>query len=233
MIVKRLMLVASLALLPTGGFAGEIIAKDKTWWWSVSVNADGNSWDKSCKLKLTAETHQNKQEINIKREFYNCGLYGPVHLHSAAESLENESSLVFLEAARGGDGDHTGPIVEVFKLTRNKIKKLGEQELFDAIYYRKGEQIKYVTGSVVFDLCESCDGPEVSLPEDTFYIPAKMTIAEDKIIVKPALSKQERKAVLDKFDARVAIATKENESDKEFPKFVKSVRDKLASFLKR
>ncbi len=230
--IKTAFIAVILAIIPSIGFTAEVVAKAKTWNWTLSVIAEGDAWEKSCKLELIADAYQIKHEISLKRKGNNCALYGPVHLF-AAEAPDHNSIIAFFEAARGGDGDHSGPLVEVFRLTKQDLKKIGEQELFDATYHRKNERITAVTGTVLYSLCDSCDGPEVADPADNFYIPARMTISQAVISVKPTISKQERKALLEKFDAQSKIDSKEKGHDKDFEKYVKAVRKELISFLGR
>jgi hypothetical protein len=226
--MKTILVAAMLALAPTMGFTADIIAKAGTWGWTLSVIDEGSEWAPSCKLELVAETYKVKRVISLKRDNHNCALFGPVHLY-AAEAPNHESAIVFFESARGGDGDHSGPIVEVFALTRQGFKKLGEQELFDATYHRANEQITSVTGKVLFSLCDVCDGPEAAEDEDNFYIPVKITIGPTGILVKPLMTKQERKALLERFDNRARIVLKENGNEK----FVHAVRKELIALLGR
>ncbi len=219
-------------LLPVGATASEMIARARTGQWIISVITDGNSWKDDCSLKLTAENYQFKREISLKRAHVNCALFGPVHV-IASESNDPKSTLVFFEAARGGDGDHSGPIVEVYKLTNHGFQKLGEQQLFDATYHRKDKEITAVMGAVLYSLCNSCDGPEASEPEDNFYISARIVISSTGISIKPTISKQESKVLLDKFDSRAAQAIKDHHFDKDYPVFVKDLKQQLEIFLKK
>jgi hypothetical protein len=230
--IKTTIIAAILTMIPSVVFSAEVVAKAGTWGWKLAVISDGDPWESSCKLRLVADTYQLKHEVSIKRKGVNCALFGPVHLY-AAETPDHNSVTIFFEAARGGDGDHSGPIVEAFKLTKKGLKKLGEHELFDATYNRKDEQITSVTGTVLYSLCDICDGPDASDPADNFYIPAKITTGQTGISVKPTITKQERKALLDKFDSQAKIDSKEKEHDKDFENYIKVVRKELASFLGR
>lgn len=219
-------------LLPAGATASEIVARARTGQWIISVITDGDTWKDVCSLKLIAENYQLKREISLKRAYVNCALFGPAQVITS-ESNDPRSTLVFFEAARGGDGDHSGPIIEVYKLTNHGFQKLGEQVLFDATYHRKDKEITAVTGAVLYSLCNSCDGPEASDPEDNFYISAEIMIGSTGISIRPTISKQERKVLLDKFDSRAAQAIKDHHSDKDYPVFVKNLRQQLESFLKK
>jgi hypothetical protein len=119
----------------TGASPSEIVARTQTGQWIISVIAVGDSWNETCALNLVAETYQLKREISLKRPNVKCALFGPIQVTATAKDLD--STLVFFEAAHGGDGDHSGPIIEVFKLTKQGFQKLGEQEMFDASYQRK------------------------------------------------------------------------------------------------
>jgi len=72
----------------------------------------------------------------LRETALNCALFGPVHV-IASEPMIVNPTLVFFEAARGGDGDHSGPIIEIYRLTNHGFRKLGEQQLFRATYQRK------------------------------------------------------------------------------------------------
>ena len=169
--IKTVVVAAIICVTSSAGCAAEIVAKAETGAWTISVIAEGGEWDPSCTLKLVAETDKIKREMSLKRESVSCALFGLGHLY-AGQGPDRGSMIVFFEAARGGDGDHSGPIVEIFKLTKQGLQKLGEHELLDATYHRKNEQITSVTGTVVFSLCYACDGPDGT----DLYIPAQVTI---------------------------------------------------------
>jgi hypothetical protein len=231
--MRRLIVgVFLILLLPGSAAASEIVAKARTGQWKISVITDGDSWKDDCSLNLIAETYQLKRETTLKRAHVNCALFGPVHV-IAAESNDGKSTLAFFEAARGGDGDHSGPIIEIYRLTNHGFQKLGEQQLFHATYHRKDKEITAVTGAVLYSLCYTCDGPDASDPEDNFYISTKIMISSTGISIKPTISKQERKVLLDKFDSRVAQAIKDHDFDKNYPAFVKNLRQQLEMFLKK
>jgi hypothetical protein len=227
--IKFMIIAVIIGLSPSIGLASEVVAKTRTWAWTFTVTSEGDPWDKSCKLKLVADTYQLKREINLKKKDVNCALFGPVNMY-AAEAPDRESTMLFFEASRGGDGDHSGPIVEAYRLTRAGFKKLGEQELFDATYHRKDEQITSVTGTVLYSFCESCDGPDATDPADNFYVPAKITIGSTGFSIKPMLSKTDRKSLLEKFDSRSAAVMKENDFDKDS---IQDVRKALNTFLNK
>jgi hypothetical protein len=230
---KQQFIIILLALLPTAAFSAETVAKVKTSEWSVSVVSEGVSWENSCKLKLKLGDEKTKKEISLKRQETNCLLRGPVHLQAAEDAADHQNVTVFLEAERGDDSYHTGPVVEVFRLTNTGIKKLGEQVLFDATYHRKHEQITHVTGNVLFSLCQTCEYPESTNPEENIYVPVKLTAKGTNIAVVPTLSARERKELSGRFESQAKAAAKDAESESDFPKFVSGLRKQLQSLLKR
>src|SRR5712692_11651562 len=121
---RTLLMLLSMLLWSTSSEA-DVLAKASTWTWSVSVESTGDPWKDDCTLRLVAETYQLKRETNMKRKGVNCALFGPIGLN-VSDTQNREETYVFLEAARGGDGDHSGPIVEVYRLNKQGFKKLGE-----------------------------------------------------------------------------------------------------------
>lgn len=232
--IKKLLFVMLIALFPTLTIAAETVAKVRTSEWDISVIAEGTSWENSCKLKLRASQSKNKKEISIKREETGCLLRGPVHLQ-VSESADNQTAIIFLEADRGDDSYHSGPIVEVIKLNKVGMKKLGEQQLFDATYIRENGQITNVIGKALFSLCSTCEYPVSLNPGDNFFIPVKLTTGKGSISVDTTLSAQERKNLMAKFEARVRTGAKENQdiSDQSYQEFVSEVRHKIRSLLKQ
>lgn len=225
------MIIASLIMIPISAVAAETVAKVKATEWSISVVAEGVAWENSCKLKLIASEGKRKKEINLKREETGCLLLGPAHLE-VSESTDNQAVTVFFEADRGDDSHNTGPIVEVFRLNKSAIKKLGEQRIFDATYIRQNGQIASVTGKALFSLCPTCEYPVSLTPEENFYIPVKLTIGKGGISVEATLSQQERKNLMAKFEAQAKAGAKENEEMMDYKEFISGIRHELRSLLK-
>ncbi len=142
--MKRTYLILALTLMWSASAVADVLVQARTWTWRVSVESIGEPWKDDCTLKLVAETYQLKRDINIKRQGVNCALFGPIGI-AVSDTENREETYVFLEAARGGDGDHSGPIVEVYRLSKLGLKKLGENELFEASYQRSGQAITSVT----------------------------------------------------------------------------------------
>lgn len=216
----------------TPAFADNIIAKTRTWEWWLSVISTGDAWNEGCKLMLIAENYQAKREVSLKRKGVNCALFGPSQLLST-DAEDRMSTLVIFEAMRGGDGDHSGPIVELYSLTRQGFRKLGEQELFEASYLRKNEQIYAVTGKVLFSLCFDCDGPESSDSEDNIFVPVRLTIGCGGICIKPTLDKKARQATLFKFTERKATASERYTTDEYYHKYIENLQKSLSRLLSK
>lgn len=207
----------------------EILAKVHTPSWDVSVVLHGNPTSEGCVLFLSADSHRGHAKIDLKQPWHRCDLFGPVML-LATDSADYQVTHVFLEAARGGDGDHTGPIVEVYELTSKGFRKLGQQELFEASYHRKGQEFDSVSGTVLFSFCDVCDGPDAAEPEDNIFVPAVLTIGCGGICVRPALSKQEQAALTSRFDERRA-AMRATHTSKSYKEFSDSLQHRFLEFL--
>jgi hypothetical protein len=151
----------------------------------------------------------------------------------ASDSENRESTYVFFEAARGGDGDHSGPIVEVFRLNKQGFKKLGEQELFEASYHRTGQVITSVTGKVLFSFCNVCDGPEAGEPADNIFVPVRISVGCGGLCIKPTLAKREREALLRKFEERKSKAAENYHVDANYQKYVVFLENELRALLSR
>jgi len=212
------------------------MAKVKTGEWDISVVSYGDTYSKSCRLELLGETYQLKQVISLKQQGLRgsadsgCKLFGPVQVF-ASPAPDYKSTYVIVEAARGGDGDHTGPLLAIFQLTKNGFHKLGEKELFDAIYHRKNNAITEISGNVYFTFCDVCDGP--SEGEYDFYVPAKITFGCGSICFRSALNKADRKIILKRFNTEKEKALEESDHSDEYRKYLDSVQEDLNEFLAR
>jgi len=200
----KLALLTSLALLAwSNQSAAELIAKTHTWSWDVTVERHGDPWKDDCKLLLIANGFKGRHQISIKDKGVHCTLFGPVQV-LASETSDRNTAYVFFEAMRGGDGDHSSPIVEVYSLTKSSLRKLGEQSLNQASYKRKGETFVSVTGNVVYSFCSVCAGGQSGDPELDFAIPVRMTIGCGGICVSSTLNKTEKAALISRFEAKKA-----------------------------
>src|SRR3990172_7671767 len=112
---QRLFALISVFLAPLSVSAEEILARVQTGRYNLSIVASGLSNLENCELNLVAEAHNFRRASNLRRSFYNCMFFGHIQI-TASKVSQDGTAFVFVEAARGGDGDHTGPIVQVFHL---------------------------------------------------------------------------------------------------------------------
>jgi hypothetical protein len=227
--MKRACLALSFLLSYSTASMADVVAKARSAKWQLSVESAGELHLPTCTLKLIAESGQVKRVTSIKRPGHACTLFGRVGI-AVSDAPNREEVHVFLEAARGGDGDHTGPIVQVFHLDEQGFKKLGEQELFEASYQRSGETITSITGKVLFSLCDTCDGPEVADPEDNIFVPVRLTIGCNGICVTPSANPAERQAILQRFRER---ASKSDNPAAAHKQYIADLDTKLRSLLAR
>lgn len=231
--MKKILTIFCLAILFCSSVtAAEVTVKFQTWTWQLSIISSENISDDNCSLMLVGEHGQIKKEISLKHTGYNCSLFGPLQL-LAFDTENRKTTYVFFEATRGGDGDHTGPIVEIYSLTGDGFSKLGEQELFEASYHRKGQEITSVTGKILFTFCQQCDGPEASPLEDSIYVPVIVTIGCSGICVKPTIDTKERKIILKKFNNRKAKAVEDYSISKEHRKYIEYLEKTLNELLNK
>ena len=201
MFILRGLLTSALLIGCASAAEVEQIAATRTWTWQVTVAATGQPGEADCTLDLITESYNGRQQISLKRIETLCTLLGPVQV-LAAESLDFGAVQIFVEAIRGG-GEHAGPVVEVFALTDSALRKIGEQELFDASYQRHDQTIVAVTGKKLFSFCVICGGPDAN-PDDDFFIPATLTIGCDGLCVTPTIKRAERTAIEKQFAERKA-----------------------------
>ena len=219
------------ALLVTCASAAEVenIAATRTWTWQVTISATGEPGTQDCTLDLVAESYKGRQQTSLKRPETLCTLLGPVQV-LASEALDFGAVTIFVEAIRGGE--HSGPIVEVFALNASALRKLGEQELFDASYQRNEQTIVAVTGKALFSFCIACGGADAN-PDDDFFIPATLTIGCDGICVKPTMQRTERAAIEQQFTARKTKLLADLKDDQDGKAHVLATECTFREFLQR
>lgn len=207
-----LILLALVLALPMAGCVAppekpqtEMLAQAATKTWHLSLPESDEAFSENCKLNLMAEGKPGRFTVSMKGKYYDCGFNGPVKI-TADEAPGG--TLVFVEGERGGDANHTGPIVAVYRLTDKGFKTLGQQELFGAQYHRRHGHIVSVTGKVMFSFCFACDGPEVDDTQDNVFVPAVLRPGCGGICVKPVVTAKQRKAIIADFARIKAEAAK-------------------------
>lgn len=230
MILLRGLLASTLLITCASAAEVEQIAATRTWTWQVTVAATGQPGESDCTLDLIAESYKGRQQISLKRTETFCTLLGPVQV-LAAEAPDFGTVQIFVEAIRGG-GEHAGPVVEVFTLTDAALRKLGEQELFDAAYQRDEHAIVAVTGKKLFSFCVMCGSPEAN-PDDDFFIPATLTIGCDGLCVTPTMKRAERTAIEKQFAARKTKLLIELKDDQDAKAHALATEHAFREFLQR
>ena len=122
-----------LACLPV--FAAEVVAQVESSKRSIAVVTEGNEWQPDCLLDLVETSGTGNHRFSLKRPGLHCSLFGPTKIALSDGDANNEVVIV-IESVRGGDGDHTGPLVEVFSLAAEGFSKRGELELYDVAWLR-------------------------------------------------------------------------------------------------
>jgi len=217
-------------LTPLHATAGQIVARMQMGRYTLSVISKGEAHTEKCELNLVAEAYKFRRSMTLKRSYYNCALYGAVRL-AGSDVSDKGSTFVFLEAARGGDGDHTGPVVEVFGLSPKGFKKIGEVELFDATYVREDGSISEVTGKLRFDFCDVCDGPEVS-PHKVF-VPVRFSVRPDGLTTRSALDEEEKAVIRRKFDEVKRSALTDVGKRRKYEEYVQQLERNFRDLLAR
>jgi len=216
-------------LTPLDATAQQVVARMQMGRYTLSVISRGAHTQK-CELKLLAEAYKFSRSITLKRSFYNCALYGAVRL-TASDVSDEGAAFVFVEAARGGDGDHTGPVVEVFGLNPKGFKTIGEVELFDATYVREEGNISEVTGKLLFDFCDVCDGPEVS-PHKVF-VPVRVSVRPDGLTSRSTLDEEGKAAIRRKFEEVKRLALADVGKRRKYEEYVQGLEGKFRDLLAR
>jgi hypothetical protein len=198
----------------------------------VSVVATGNPWQNDCELNLLAKGPEGKSGISLKENNVLCSLFGPVKLITAKRG-DLKANIVIVQAARGGDGDHTGPILDIYSFRNNKFKKLGEQELFDANYQIRSGAISSISGNVLFSFCDVCDGPGARDDEDNVFVSAIITFGCGGICVKPNISNSGRTDLIARFQSTKTQKLKEEDHAQDYLAFVNNLEQRFTEFIHR
>ena len=226
-VIQTLLLILFLLTVPLPAMARQLIARVELGRYTLSLVATGDRYDSSCGLDLVAEAYQFRRAISLKHPFYNCAIYGAAQI-TAGHVPGEDTALVFVEGSRGGDGDHTPPIIEVLRLEPKGFKKLGKVELLDATYIRDKGKISAVAGKILFDFCDTCDGWEVS--GHVVFVQAQVTISLDKLVVHPDLDQSGRAAVAAQFEAVMREALAEQDTA-EYKAYVRRIERRFRDFL--
>lgn len=225
---QRLLAHILVFLAPLSVSAEEILARVQTGRYNLSIVASGVSNLENCQLNLVAEAHNLRRASNLRRSFYNCMLFGPIQI-TAGKVSQDGTAFVFVEAARGGDGDHTGPIVEVFHLSPAGFRKIGELELFDSTYPREEGNILVLSGKVLFDFCDVCDGPDAS--QDKIFVPVQVKILPDSLTVRSTLNATGKASVTKEFEKMKNERVAEIGQYRNYTEYVRKLEERFRALL--
>lgn len=207
----------------------EIIARTELGRYTITLVPSGSPYTDTCNLRLIAEADNFRRSTELRRPFYHCALYGRVQVIGSWEP-KDDSATIFVEARRGGDGDHTGPIVEVFRLTPKGFTKLGEIELFDATYVRLEEKISTVWGKMVFNFCDVCDGPEVS--EEKVFVSVQVDVGASGLKVRNTLDEGAKAAVKRQFaEMKRSALARQGQDRRTYEKYVRELERRFLKLL--
>jgi len=225
---QRLFALILVFLTPSSVSAEEILTRVQIGRYNLSIVASGLSYLENCELNLVAEAHNFRRATSLRRSFHNCMLYGPIQI-TASKVSQDGTAFVFVEAVRGGDGDHTGPIVEVFHLGLTGFRKIGELELFDATYPREEGNILVLSGKVLFDFCDVCDGPDAS--EDKIFVPVQVKILPYSLTVRSTLNVTGKASVAKEFEKMKNERVAEIGQSRNYPEYVRKLEERFRALL--
>lgn len=210
--------------------AEEVLASVQTDTNNFSLVSVGNPWSNDCDLLLFADSQHGKVSISLKQTNGMCSLFGQIKL-VIAKGKNKRSDVVIVQAARGGDGDHTGPILDIYELKNGSFKKLGEQELFDADFHSDDKTISTITGKVLFDFCDVCDGPDLDVAGGNIFVPVKITFGCNGICIIPDISKREQRGLVSRFQMTKVSKLKEEDNDRDYPNYVQHLEQSFNKLL--
>lgn len=196
----------------------------------IYILQEGDKYNKdACMLKLVEKTPNLTFEYDLKKQYFGCTMYA-VKLFADFND-EKESKKIFLESRFGGDGWHTGPIIQIFLVSLNGIDKLGEQELYDLQYIKKNNQIIAIEGNVLFSTCLMCDDPAGS-PSDNFFIPTKIFFNRKGLNIFPTISITQKDILKEQFEQRFNERINSTDIDEFEISKLKELRLKFFNFIK-
>ncbi len=194
--------VIFLLMISSHTFAEEIFARTQMLGGTASLIGEKDSkWDESCSLELVVSYWQVEHRAQLRHPIVYCSLYGPVQIVSS-ETKDGNASLIFVEASRGGDGDHTGILIQAFWISQKEFKKLGEVELFSASYIRRRQKIQAIEGELQFSFSPSSPNLHYTNSRDDIYVPVRVTVDRSGLKVRTTATSAERKAIWRHFRMR-------------------------------
>lgn len=210
--------------------------------WQLAIIGSTEDFSDDCKLDLVATSRRGDGKhhyaASLRGKYSACGFFGPLQI-VAGEGKPGEGkpsegtngTLVFVEGVRGGDANHTGPVVMVFRLSAQGMRKLGEQELFHAQYRRRAGRIVSVSGNVLFTFSPEADDPLDAPAGDKIFVPATLRPGCGGICVRPAVTAKQRAAIIRRFESRRAELLKNKDYYQEDGDYVKGLSRRFHALL--
>ncbi len=146
--------------------------------------------------------------------------------------LKDNSELFIHQARFGGDGEHTGNVVKLFKITKKSISKIYEHELSTVKFvFDKGFLTK-VNGYHRESLCHGCDGLDAAHPDDIFSVPLELDITN--LEMRVLLNNKEKYEFMEKLKERIKSSNKDQLSYgfTDYPEYSNAVYERLSNLFK-
>jgi hypothetical protein len=184
-----------------------------------------------------SKTQQNEKDVcdkllkrvDITNPHYGNKIYGS----SRTDMFRSKDSslLLVFQASYGGDGDHTGNQLKLFRFHGDSGKKVLDINIDSVKFEKDFNHLKYIRGRTVESLCDVCDGWEAAPPEDVFLIP--IIIDVEALTIKADLAEKEKNDFLSRFEQQVKkdVAEQTSYGNKGYLKNAEKVSDRMKSLL--
>jgi hypothetical protein len=170
------------------------------------------------------------KQIDVSHPCYKNRIFGNPKIDTFR--TKDSSLLLIYQAKYGGDGEHSENLLKIFKFNNDGVKKLIDVNIDSVSFIKESFYLKSILGKSVYSLCDVCDGWDVALPEDNFFIPTAIIVKTMKI--KVMLSAQEKQDLLIKFDQQAKNNIKEQLScgNDTYHNYVDKIRLEITNLFK-
>lgn len=215
-------------------YKNHVVIEKSSKHYAYKVILNGNEYQKSATLDLVVFRNQDPKykrlySVNINHPIFYANLFSQQQL--AIITDESKTEYILFHSEYGGDGEHSPPLLQVFKNSGNNIVKIGEHALYDLriegpVTYSR----KQVNGNYQFEI--PGDGMEApAYQEDTFKIPLSIKIDNDKLKVKIRLTEKEREDLIKSFESRKKFNLELNGKVEGYKELLKKISDEFYKFL--
>ncbi len=202
----------------------------------VSIQNIASETYRDPNAKLYLQIKRNKDMsvtamFDVSHKDYPKKFYGHPRIDFAYD--KDGHNIITFQCRYGGDGDHSENLLKLFKFQDDKGTKLLDQNIDSVEFIQENGILKQIKGRYVATLCQMCDGWEVSLPEDIFFVPIVINI--ESLSVKSTLNEKEKKELIRRLDqqAEKDIAEQLSYGNKKYPTFVSKVKAQIKELLGR